>query len=149
MNSIEQRQSDQNVLQYDTNSQNRLRKNTKRKHTPIKLVQKIEICKVKSTNPTIKNAELASRYGIGESTITDILKKQRHYLSLLPNNYTMNLCREKPSKYPAVEQALALWIDQVVDGNCSLSGHTVIQKAATFAQRLGIQNFKGSNSWFD
>jgi len=70
-------------------------------------------------------------------------------LSLLPNNYTTNLCREKPSKYPTVEQALALWIDQVVDGNCSLSGHTVIQKAATFAQRLGIQNFRGSNGWFD
>ena len=59
------------------------------------------------------------------------------------------MCREKPSKYPAVAQALALWIDQVVDGNCSLSGHTVIQKAATFAQRLGIQNFRGSNGWFD
>ena len=112
----------------------------KRKHTAIKLAQKIEICNIKSTNPTIKNVELASRYGIGDSTITDILKKQHHYLSLSPNNYITNLCREKPSKYPTVEQALALWIDQVVDGNCSLSGHTVIQKAATFAQRLGIRD---------
>ena len=109
MNSIEQRQSDPNVLQHGTNrSQNRLEKNTKRKHTPIKLVQKIEICKIKSTNPTIKNVELASRYGIGESTITGILKKQRHYLSLLPNNYTTNLCREKPSKYPTVEWLFGL-----------------------------------------
>ncbi|CAG8650301.1 8027_t:CDS:2, partial [Paraglomus brasilianum] len=81
-----------------------------------------------------------SRYGVGESTITDILKKQHHYLLLSPNNYTASLCREKPSKYPAVEQALALWIDQVVDGNCSLSGHIVIQKAVTFAQRLGAMN---------
>src|SRR5438132_6413559 len=81
--------------------------------------------------------------------VSQLLKKRHHYLSLSPNNYTTNLCREKPSKYPAVEQALALWIDQVVDGNCSLSGHTVIQKAATFAQRLGIQNFRGSNGWFD
>ncbi|CAG8809541.1 4716_t:CDS:2, partial [Gigaspora rosea] len=122
---------------------------TKRKYTSIKLTQKIEICKIKSTNSTIKNVELASRYGVGESTITDILKKQHHYLSLSPNNYTMSLCREKPSKYPAVKQALALWIDQVVDGNCSLSGHIVIQKAVTFAQCLGIQDFKGSNGWFD
>ena len=81
------------------------------------LAQKIEICKIKSTNSTIKNVELASRYGVGESTINDILKKQHHYLSLSPNNYITNLCREKPSKYPTVEQALALWIDQVVDGN--------------------------------
>ena len=29
----------------------------KRKHTAIKLAQKIEICNIKSTNPTIKNVE--------------------------------------------------------------------------------------------
>ena len=86
MNSIEQRQSNQNVLQHGNNRcQKRLAKNTKRKHTAIKLAQKIEICNIKSTNPTIKNVELASQYGIGESTITDILKRRHHYLSLSPN----------------------------------------------------------------
>jgi len=88
MNSIEQRQSDQNVLQHDTN------RSHKRKHTPIKLVQKIEICKIKSTNPTIKNVELASRYGIGESTITGILKNNvitcRFYPIIIPR-----ICVEK------------------------------------------------------
>ena len=93
MDSIEQRQDNQSILQHGTNRyQKRLAKSTKRKYTSIKLAQKIEICKIKSTNSTIKNVELASRYGVGESTITDILKKQHHYLSLSPNNYTVSLC---------------------------------------------------------
>jgi DDE superfamily endonuclease/Tc5 transposase DNA-binding domain/CENP-B N-terminal DNA-binding domain len=121
----------------------------KRKHTSLTLNQKIEICKVKENNPRIKNVELAVCYNIGESTICDILKKKEHYLSLQINDYIGSLCRERSSKYPNVEQALALWIDQATENNCTLSGHIISTKAANFAQRLGIENFKGSNGWFD
>ena len=70
MNSIEQRQSDQNVLQHGTNrSQNWLEKNTKRKHTPIKLVQKIEICKIKLLT-FLKQREI-TKFGLSESFIHD------------------------------------------------------------------------------
>jgi hypothetical protein len=121
----------------------------KRKHTALTVNQKIEICRAKEDNPRLKNIELACRYNSGESTISDILKNRQHYLSLQPTNYTGNLRRERPSKYPTIEQALALWIDQATADNCTLSGHIVAAKAADFARRLGIADFKGSHGWLD
>ena len=94
---------------------------TKRKHTALTVSQKIEICRATENNPCIKNIELACRYNIGESTISDILKRRQHYLSLQPNDYTGSLRRERPSKYPTLEQALALRIDQATEDNCTLS----------------------------
>src|SRR5438128_6090620 len=121
----------------------------KRKHTVLTLNQRIEICKTKVDNPNIKNVELASRYNIGESTISDILKKKEHYLSIQLNDYTGSLWQERPSKFPNIKQALALWIDQATEDNCTLSGHIVAAKAADFAQRLNIIDFKGSHGWLD
>ncbi|CAG8570444.1 8229_t:CDS:2 [Paraglomus brasilianum] len=57
----------------------------------------MEICKAKADNP--KNVELASRYNAGKSTISEILKKKEHYLSIQPNDYR----RERPSKRKAIE----------------------------------------------
>jgi hypothetical protein len=44
-----------------------------------------------------------------------------------------------------VEQALALWIDQATEDNRTLSGEIISTKAADFAQRLDIADFKHSN----
>ena len=45
-----------------------------------------------------------------------------------------SLQRERSSKYPAIEQALALWIDQATDNNHTLSGHIVIVEAKKFVR---------------
>jgi len=70
-------------------------------------------------------------------------------LSLQPNSYTENLHRERTARYPNIEQALALWIDQTTSANYTLSGYTIIEKAKTFAKAFDILNFKGSNGWFE
>lgn len=121
----------------------------KRKQTSISLNTKIEICKAKESNPRIKNVELASRFNVGKSTVCEILKKRDYFLSLQTNDYTGSLYRERPSKYPTVEQALALWIDQATADNYTLSGHIISNKAADFAKRLDIVDFGGSNGWLD
>jgi hypothetical protein len=121
----------------------------KRKHTSLTLNQKIEICRAKESHPSIKNVELALQYNVGKSTICDFLKKREHFLSLEPNDYTGGLCRERPPKYPTIEQAVALWIDQATADNHTLSDHIVSAKAADFSRRLGIADFKGSNGWLD
>ncbi|CAJ0849569.1 25_t:CDS:2, partial [Entrophospora sp. SA101] len=51
----------------------------------------------------------------------------------------------RSTKYPEIEQSLALWIDQAASDNCTLSGHIVISKAKVFAQHFQINDFKGSN----
>jgi hypothetical protein len=53
----------------------------------LTLNEKIEICKAKDSNPRIKNVELATQYGVGKSTIHDILKKSR--ISLHYNQMTI------------------------------------------------------------
>jgi hypothetical protein len=121
----------------------------KRKRICLTIGQKIEICRLKEANPSVKNNELASRYGVGEATISDILKKKEHLLSLQLNDYTASLRRERSSKYPEIEQALTIWIDQATDNNRTLSGHIVIAKAAAFAQQLDVNDFKGSQGWFN
>src|SRR6185295_20325119 len=78
----------------------------KRKHASLTVNQRIEICKAKADNPNLKNVELASRYNCGESTISDTLKKKEHYLSMQPGDYTGTLRRERPSKFPTIEQTL-------------------------------------------
>jgi hypothetical protein len=122
---------------------------SKRKHTPITISQKIEICIEKNKDPNIKNNQLAFKYNAGESTVSDILKKSDYFLSLNPNQFTANSYRERSTKYPEIEQSLALWIDQAASDNCTLSGHIVISKAKVFAQHFQINDFKGSNGWFD
>ncbi|CAG8742344.1 16826_t:CDS:1, partial [Racocetra persica] len=44
--------------------------------------QKYNICKEKATNPNIKNIDLANKYNIRKSTITDILKKSKQWLAI-------------------------------------------------------------------
>ena len=66
----------------------------------------------KVKNPYIKNNQLASKYNVSESTVSEILKKSDYFLSLNPNQFTANSYREKSTKYPEIEQSLALWIDQ-------------------------------------
>ena len=68
-------------------------------------------------------------------------------MSIQPNDYAANLRRERSAKYPSIEQALALWIDQATDNNHTLSSHIVTAKAAKFAQQLDIPDFKGSSGW--
>lgn len=97
----------------------------------------------------MKNKQLALQYGVGEATISDILKEKQHFLALEPNDYTASLRRQRSSKFPTIEQALAIWIDQATNDNQTLPGHVVIAKAAAFAERFEIQDFKGSHGWFD
>jgi len=70
-------------------------KHSKRKHKSLTLAQKIEICKTKDSNPRTKNTELAAKYGVGQSTIHDILKQKDRYLSRQPNSYIASLRWEK------------------------------------------------------
>jgi hypothetical protein len=64
--------------------------NIKRKRVCLTVGQKIEICKAKDANPRLKNNKLAARYGVGEATISDILKKKEHFMSIQPNDYAAN-----------------------------------------------------------
>ena len=52
---------------------------SKRKHTPITISQKIEVCIEKNKDPNIKNNQLTSKYNVSESTVSEILKKSDYF----------------------------------------------------------------------
>ncbi|CAG8759388.1 15360_t:CDS:1, partial [Cetraspora pellucida] len=45
--------------------------------------QKQDLCRKKQKNPLISNVELAKQYGIGKSTVTDILNEKDRWLAIL------------------------------------------------------------------
>ena len=55
----------------------------KRKRVCLTVSQKIEICKVKVTNPNIKNNRLALQYGVGEATTVNSGYKNTGYKNII------------------------------------------------------------------
>ena len=47
----------------------------KRKRVNLSAGQKREICEIKEKDSHVQNIELAQKYNVGKSTITDILKE--------------------------------------------------------------------------
>ena len=49
----------------------------------------------KNKDSNIKNNQLASKYNVSESTVSEILKKSDYFLSLNPNQFTANSYHER------------------------------------------------------
>ena len=54
---------------------------SKRSRTILTLAQKKELCQKKENNPHLKHIEIANEYGIGESTVSEILKAKDRWLA--------------------------------------------------------------------
>ncbi|CAB5370281.1 unnamed protein product [Rhizophagus irregularis] len=55
---------------------------TKRKRVNLSTGQKCKICEMKERDLRIQNVELTQKYNIGKSTITDILKESKCWLTI-------------------------------------------------------------------
>ena len=55
---------------------------SKRSRTTLTLAQKKELCQKKENNPHLKHIEIANEYGIGESTVSEILKAKRQVVGV-------------------------------------------------------------------
>ena len=56
---------------------------TTRKRNILTAAQKRELCETKEREPNLSNVELAQKYNIGKSTITDILKDKERWLVII------------------------------------------------------------------
>ena len=56
-----------------------------RKRTILSAAQKREICEAKEREPSLSNVNLALRYNIGKSTVTDILSDKECWLAISEN----------------------------------------------------------------
>ena len=78
----------------------------KRKRVNLSAGQKREICELKEMDSRIQNVELAQRYNVGKSTITDILRESERWLTLTEGQESVKKFRGP--KWPLLEGALGL-----------------------------------------
>src|SRR5581483_2115583 len=96
---------------------------TKRKKVNLSAEQKCEICEIKEKDPRVHNIELAQKYNVGKSTITDILKESARWLTITESQKSIKKFREP--KWPQLEDALSLWVDNALNTK-QHSGHAYI-----------------------
>jgi len=129
----------------------RYKKNTGKKrpkpYTHLTAAQKQEICKRQRDNSRISYRSLGKDYGVGKSTIQDIIAQSEKWLAIDINETSTQHLKNRPPKWPELEQALWLWTTTIIENNLPLTGDAIIAKARVYAERLGITNFVGTDGW--
>ncbi|CAB4495022.1 unnamed protein product [Rhizophagus irregularis] len=115
---------------------------TKRKRVNLSAGQKCEICEMKERDPRIQNVELAQKYNVGKSTITDILKESERWLTITESQE--NVKKFHGPKWPQLEDALGLWVDNALNTKQDIDGNILKMKASYFAEQFSIEDFHHS-----
>ena len=116
-----------------------------RKRVVLSAAQKREICELKEKNPNTSNVSLAQQYGVGKSTITDILKEKERWLAILESQGSVKKFRGP--KWPQLEDALSLWVDNALNTKQDIDGSILKTKADYFANQFSIEDFNHSDGW--
>lgn len=122
----------------------------KRKHKTLSLRQKHEIIeKLKNGRSPL---QLATEYGVGRSTITDIKKKKSKIEQYMKSHEAESSQRLtlKQAENPNVESALYTWFLQQRSRNLTISGEILQEKAKYFYNEItGRDDFAASAGWLD
>jgi hypothetical protein len=120
-----------------------------KKRVVLTHAQKRQLCLDSQKTPRPTQEELAVIYKIKQNTVSDILKKKDKWLLVNPDSEEANKQRERPSCFPQVEEALALWITNALAAEVVINGDILREKAKLFAREFEINNFTASNRWLD
>ncbi|CAG8837577.1 29185_t:CDS:1, partial [Racocetra persica] len=121
--------------------------NDKKRRVTLTNAQRYALCLQKKNEPSIKNYELAAKYGIGVSTCSEILAKSDYWLSINPDSNEATHKRSKAPVFTNVESAVALWVKYVIGNKQTLTGYLIQNKAKEFAVLLNEDKFNASNGW--
>jgi hypothetical protein len=119
-------------------------------------VQRKEICEYAANNRNVKHHEIAEEFKkrypslqLDRSTVSKILKKSELYMNLPEESVSANRFRHKPVKYPTLELAMSVWVQQITAGGMPLSDQLLREKGAEFARALEIdeKSLSFSSGW--
>ncbi|CAG8565771.1 120_t:CDS:2 [Cetraspora pellucida] len=116
-----------------------------RQHSSLTVAQKCNFCETKEKNPNLIYNELAKLYQIGRLTVSDILKEKTRWLSILDAEQEKKHFRRP--KWPKLEEALSLWVDNALAMYQNIDGNILKKKAKFFAEELNIDGFSQSKGW--
>jgi DNA-binding XRE family transcriptional regulator len=118
-----------------------------KKRISLSASQKKELCKRAKNNPSLTQDDLAKDFKIGRSTVSMILSESNKWLSIDETLTTSQFKKNRQANWPQLEEALALWFDQAIKHNLTISGDILKTKAQALAKITNINDFKGSDGW--
>ncbi|CAB5369969.1 unnamed protein product [Rhizophagus irregularis] len=123
-----------------------VKKASKRKS--LSFVQKKELCEWKRDNPSYNQNDLAKKYDISKPQVSRILKEKEKWLCIdIANKELSNQKRDRGAKFPEIESALYLWMQQALASNLTITGDILKAKALNFATQLQTTTFTASDGW--
>ncbi|XP_069669720.1 jerky protein homolog-like isoform X6 [Periplaneta americana] len=123
----------------------------KRKRLVLSIQKKLEIIQKLETGYTVK--QIALQYGLGDSTVRDILKKKEKLVSFASaSDSTRAMMKRKTMKkstYEELDKAMLEWIIQERARGTPVSGPICMKQARNFFEALGMEGeFDASSGWF-
>ena len=122
----------------------------KRSRRELSLKEKYDLIQASERIPKPTQKDLTSMFGVGKTTVSDILKRKDEYKGIYEENTTSKCKRhDTGSKYGELNDLVYQWFKQARAKNIPLSGPIIQEKALEFAQNLDLMEFKASNDWLD
>ena len=122
----------------------------KRRRVELSLVDKIKLIKDSESLPKPTLKTLSEKFGVGKSTVSDILKRSESYKEDYEKNGDGKKCRvNSNAKYGRLNELVWQWFCQARAKAVPISGPILQEKASQFARELSLSEFKGSNGWLD
>ncbi|EIN12370.1 hypothetical protein PUNSTDRAFT_124253 [Punctularia strigosozonata HHB-11173 SS5] len=126
--------------------------NSREKHKKNRLynVDRRSICQFHKDNPSMRQEDIARRFGVERSTISKILKNKAKWLHVRPDE-EMKIAKHRPSKFPEIEMELQKWLVEMDAAKQILTDASIRQKAKEVARTMEIpeDKFKASSGWIE
>ena len=120
----------------------------KRSHKELTLKRRIKLIEEAESKPKPTQEDLAKRFGIGRSTVSDILRKHLIYWQSWEENRSCKRQRlSKETDLSSLNQLVYDFFRQARAKGIVITGRLLQAKAADYATSLNIEGFKASNGW--
>ena len=122
----------------------------KRVRKDLTLKDKINLIDESEKLPKVTQKELSVKFGIGTTTVSDILKRKEFYRKQFKEDASSKRQRFiSESKFGDLNETVFKWFQQARSKNIPISGPIIQEKALQFARELGYNDFKASSGWLD
>lgn len=95
-------------------------------------------------NSKQSQTDIARKYGIPKTTLSSIIKAKEKIFNV---EAAPDKKRTREAKFPNLEVALIAWLRKMRGKNIPIDGKILKEQADTYALRMDIEDFKGSDGW--
>ncbi|KAL9027231.1 MAG: hypothetical protein Q9196_004219 [Gyalolechia fulgens] len=93
------------------------------------------MCQYHEENPTVKQTEIGSLFGVERSTVSKVLRHKDKYLH--PDDGSRSPIKRAKGKFPDIERAVSVWAKNHQRQGLPLSNEMIRDKARVFATTVG------------